>query len=115
MNYDDVSMVLRVVEELNELGLKMLGSGTLNAGPLIVVVVDPQSDKLPIYTRGATVFRGTVEEIRFWLNGIEWARNYYTMLKVVTPAKIEKSENNIRHKHLMKTLINIDNENEEAG
>lgn len=37
-------------------------------------------DSLPIYSRDAELFIGTVDELAVWIRGVEWARNYDTMI-----------------------------------
>ena len=44
------------------------------------VCVKPRGDSLPIYSRDAELFTGSVESLEVWLRGIEWARKYDSLL-----------------------------------
>ena len=39
---------------------------------------------MPIYSRDAEVFCGTLEQLDVWLRGVEWARNYDYLLRALT-------------------------------
>lgn len=40
------------------------------------------SDSVPIYSRDAEIFCGTLEQLEVWLRGVEWARDYDMLLRV---------------------------------
>jgi hypothetical protein len=46
----------------------------------LIAVRPRDSDSLPIYSRDAELFVGTLEALEYWIQGIEWARQYDTML-----------------------------------
>ena len=57
------------------------------------VALKPKDDNaLPIYARDAELFTGTLEELQVWLTGVEWARNYDSMLRLSDDKKREKAE-----------------------
>lgn len=57
------------------------------------VALKPKDDNaLPIYARDAELFTGTLEELQVWLTGVEWARNYDSMLRLLDDKKREKAE-----------------------
>jgi hypothetical protein len=45
----------------------------------VVSIFPKDRDALPIYSRDAELFTGTIESLKMWLNGIEWAREYDRM------------------------------------
>ena len=47
-----------------------------------VSVKPKDADSLPIYTRDAELFTGSLEQLRIWLQGVQWAREYDMMLKL---------------------------------
>ena len=47
-----------------------------------VAVKPKDADSLPIYTRDAELFTGSLEQLRVWLQGVQWAREYDMMLKL---------------------------------
>ena len=56
----------------------------------------PINDKLPVYTRDAEVFTGTLEELEVWLRGVEWARNYDMLLRISDEKKRATAEDKCR-------------------
>ena len=61
-------------------------------------------ESLPIYSRDAQVFVGSLEALETWLNGVEWARNYDMMCKISDDDKRAKAEQKERNRQLMRTL-----------
>jgi hypothetical protein len=61
-------------------------------------------DALPIYARDAQFFTGTIDEIMSFFRGIEWARQYDEMLRVSTPEKRGRKEQDERNKQLVRML-----------
>ena len=47
-----------------------------------VAVKPKDADSLPLYTRDAELFVGTLEQLRVWIQGVKWASEYDMMLKV---------------------------------
>lgn len=68
------------------------------------IALTPVDDKLPHYSRDAKVWIGTLEELRFWLDGVEWARNYDEMLKLSSTKKRSTAESTERNRQLMATI-----------
>jgi hypothetical protein len=110
--YSTIVKVRRVEEFANSLGFmfaypKHQGSfgerDTLGLRP-------KDNDSLPIYTRDAELFSGSLHEIECFLNGIKWAREYDYMLKVADNKKRERKEQDYRNRRLMETLRSGDPE-----
>jgi hypothetical protein len=71
----------------------------------LVALSPKDSDALPMYSRDAEMFIGTVENAKLWLRGIEWARNYDQMLFGNTHNKNrERKEQDRRNKNLVEML-----------
>lgn len=47
-----------------------------------VAIKPKDADSLPIYNRDAELFVGTLDQLRVWLTGVQWAREYDMMLKL---------------------------------
>jgi hypothetical protein len=62
------------------------------------------NDALPIYTRDAQLYTGTLGEISAFLTGLQWARDYDRMLKVSDSKKRERKEQDERNRQLAAIL-----------
>jgi len=69
-----------------------------------MVSLIPREDCLPIYNREAEIFVGTIAQVRTWLQGVEWARNYDIIAKVSDNKKRQAQEQKERNRQLMATL-----------
>jgi hypothetical protein len=68
-------------------------------------LIPKDNDALPIYTRDAQLFSGTVEGAENWMQGVEWARNYDCMVIAKdTNKKRERKEQDERNRILLRTL-----------
>ena len=70
------------------------------------------ADALPIYARDAEIFTGTLEQIKMWLIGVQWARQYDTMLKLSDDKKRTKKEEDYRHRQMLRELAKDHTEKE---
>ena len=66
--------------------------------------VKPKDDLLPLYSRDATFYTGSLEAIESWLDGIEWARHYDELLKLTNDKKRTAKEQVERNRQLMQTI-----------
>jgi hypothetical protein len=66
--------------------------------------VPKDADALPIYSRDAELFVGTLEGLETWLHGVRWAREYDMMLKLSDEKKRARKEQDERNRILLKTL-----------
>lgn len=112
--YQSVIALRRLEEDLDKLGLMLCASKHGNWSSEDYsdrAAVKPKGEHaLPIYTRDAEMYSGTLEQIRVWVMGVNWARNYDGMLKVSDEKKREKKENDYRAKRMLKTLAGEENE-----
>lgn len=65
-----------------------------------VVGLYPAEDCLPQYSRDSEVYTGTLEDVKKFVDGIEWARQYDEMLGLSSETKRSRKEQNVRNKQL---------------
>lgn len=108
MYWDDVQRLKRVEAKANELGfIFSVGNysyGSIKGTTSGFICLKPRVDCLPLYSRDAEIYTGTVEEIEVWLRGFEWAREYDSMLKLSNNKLRERKEQDERNKQLLKTV-----------
>jgi hypothetical protein len=95
---------LKVLREF-ELDVYTLGLEIAEYKPdtnLIKIV--PRDDELPVYSRDASIFVGTIEEAMCWARGVNWARQYDEMIKISSDKTREKSEQKERNRQLMHAI-----------
>ena len=104
--WNTIQRIKRIEEQVDKLGFKFCKSKhsdwTEDHGALSLVPKDP--DALPIYSRDAELFIGTVERLEDWLAGVQWAREYDRMLKLSDEKKRGAAEQKERNRQLMRTL-----------
>lgn len=67
--------------------------------------IKPLNDHYPIYNRDAEIFCGTLESLEQWLNGMEWARSYDSMMfGSKHNQKRERKEQDYRNKYIVDIL-----------
>lgn len=105
--YSTILEIERLKEDCDRLGFRMgyskQGYHKTEYGD-VVSLFPKDNDALPIYSRDADIFTGSLSDVRFWLRGIEWAKEYYQMLGLVSDKKIERKEQDIRNRQLVKVL-----------
>jgi len=69
-----------------------------------VALKPKDADSLPIYSRDAEVFVGSLTDLQYWLRGGEWSRDYDRMMKVTDDKKRARKEQDLRNRQLAKTL-----------
>jgi hypothetical protein len=105
MRWNDLQRIKRVEALANSLGFEFKpGEQTWGTGGDGAIYVKPKDELLPMYSRTATFFIGSIESIENWLDGIVWARHYDDLLKLSNDKKRERQEDLVRQQHLMKTI-----------
>jgi len=69
-----------------------------------VVAVFPRDDQLPVYSRDAQLFSGSLSELERWLQGVQWARDYDLLISVSDVKKRAKKEQDERNRQLIRML-----------
>ena len=101
--YHQYHRLIRIEEKARDLGFRITNSpwSPHESG----ISLAPRDEELPIYSRDASLFTGSMEEAEFFLYGIEWARKYDELMKV-SSAKIrlrkEQDERNVQLANLLK-------------
>ena len=104
--WNTIQRIRRIEEQISRLGFKFSkskhGDFTDLHGALSLVPRD--TDALPIYTRDAELFVGSIERLEDWLAGVYWAREYDRMLKLSDEKKRARKEQDERNRILLKTI-----------
>ena len=118
--YESLLKMRRIEDRCKVLGFR-LGNprhgGWSGLGNDDLVALFPAEDALPIYTRDAELFIGSFADLERWLQGVDWARDYYKMLNVVDDKKVARKEQDERNRQLaqlIKTSATKVNEMESA-
>ena len=104
--YFDVMKLRNIEKELDELGFVLCSPkhGWNDSDRNYVGIKPKDNDSLPIYSRDAEIFAGTLEDVRVWMRGVEWARGYDMLLKVSDEKKRARKEQDLRNKQMLQRL-----------
>lgn len=69
-----------------------------------VSIIPKDENALPVYSRDTEIFTGTLESLRIWLHGVQWARQYDSMLGLSDDKKRTKKEEHERGRQLIANL-----------
>jgi hypothetical protein len=104
--WNTIDRIRRLEEEIDKLGFKFAKSKhsdwSDDHGALSLKPKDP--NVLPIYSRDAELYVGSIEGLETWLHGVRWAREYDMMLKLSDDKKRATAEQKERNRQLMRTL-----------
>ena len=104
--WNTIERIRRIEKQIDELGFKFSkskhGDWTDDHGALSLVPKDHEA--LPIYSRDAELFVGSLERLEDWMAGVRWAREYDMMLKLSDEDKRDKAEQKEKNRILMRTL-----------
>lgn len=106
LNWEDIQRMKRVEARADAMDFVFKSSGFWidNASQRSAIYVKPKDNSLPIYSRDATLFTGSIESIDDWLSDIVWARQCDDLIKASNNKKRAKQEQLVRDQHLMKTI-----------
>ena len=110
IGWDDLQRMKRVEAKADELGFVFESSPYAYNSTWVgdvsnnQIYVKPKDESLPHYSRDTYFFTGSIEQIDYWLQGIEWARKYDQMIKLSDPKKRAAKEQQERNKQLMRTI-----------
>ena len=103
--WNQIQQVRKIEERADKLGLKFAPYRIDDRYGENVALIPKDPDALPIYTRDADVFVGTLEGAAYWMQGVEWAREYDRMvIDRKMDAKRARKEQDERNLQLMKML-----------
>ena len=107
--YSDILKMRRIEKEVDELGFMFCHprNGAYHHSFGDTVALKPKDEfSVPIYSRDAEVFVGTLEQLEVWLRGVEWARQYDNLLRVSDDKKRKRKEQDERNRQLVQRLKN---------
>jgi hypothetical protein len=105
--YSLILEIERLKENCDKLGFRLGHSKhEYHGGRGDVVSLFPKDNEaLPVYSRDAELFVGEIEDLKIWLRGIEWARNYDRMvIGKLNDKKRERKEQDLRNENLVRKL-----------
>lgn len=107
--YRQILEIRRLETRIAKLGFMFCHSRSHGIEDGDTVALKPKdSDSLPIYSRDAEVFVGSLTDLQYWLRGVEWAREYDRMIKVSDDKKRARKEQDLRNRQLVKTLKTLE-------
>jgi hypothetical protein len=104
--WSTITRVRRLEEQVDKLGFKFKQPrhGDWEQQERSLALVPKDADALPIYSRDAELFVGSLEGLETWLHGVRWAREYDIMLRLSDEKKRTRKEQDERNRILLKTL-----------
>jgi len=105
--FEAILKIRRLEQECDKLGLAMCHSkyGGGQYGHDVLALKPKDEASLPVYSRDAEVFCGTIAELELWLRGVHWSRQYDRMVFGTKHDKTrERKEQDERNRQLMKAL-----------
>lgn len=107
--YNSVLRIRNFELKIAQLGLKMSYPKYGYRDTDVVALIPKDTDSLPVYSRDAELFVGTIEQAEDWIKGVEWARTYDQLLTLSTDESRAKKEQRERNRNLMSTIKNTAN------
>ena len=102
--YKLVLRLRKFEEEIAALGFRM-GHSKYGYSDVDQIALFPKDDDcLPIYSRGAEIFTGTIEQCELWMRGIKWAREYARLLGIKEESQRLRKEDLCRQEQLFRKL-----------
>ena len=103
--WNQIQQVRKLEERADKLGLKFTAYRHDDRYGENVALVPKDSDALPIYSRDAVMFVGSLEGAAYWMQGVMWAREYDRMnTDRNLDKKRERKEQDERNKQMVKIL-----------
>ena len=108
--WNQIQQVRKLEERADKLGLKFAAYKHDDSFGANVALIPKDSEVLPIYSRDAELFVGTLESAASWMQGVMWARDYDSMvIDKKLDAKRERKEQDERNRQLVLILKNEKN------
>lgn len=103
--YNLIRKIKYLEEECDKLGFMICQANHYMKDFGDVVALKPKEDCLPIYSRDAELFIGTIEDLERWLQGFHFARKYDSMLMGKNiDAQRQRKEQDYRNRQLIKQI-----------
>jgi hypothetical protein len=80
--YETILKIRWLEQECDELGFMLCRSkyGGGQYGHDVLALKPKDESSLPVYSRDAELFCGSIAELELWLRGIQWSRQYDRMV-----------------------------------
>lgn len=105
--WNQIQQVRKLEERADKLGLKFAAYKHDDSFGANVALIPKDSEVLPIYSRDAELFVGTLESAASWMQGVMWARDYDSMvIDKKLDDKRKRKEQDERNRQLVKILKN---------
>ena len=103
--WNTIEKIRRLEERADKLGLKFAAYKHDDMYGENVALVPKDKDALPIYSRDAVMFAGSLESADCWMRGVLWARDYDSMVidKKMDDKRVRKEQDE-RNKQMVKIL-----------
>ena len=103
--WNTIKQIRSTEERADRLGMKLAPYRHDDRYGENVALIPKDNDALPIYTRDAVLFAGSLEGAEQFMQGVLWAREYDRMLiDKNTDVKRERKEQDERNKQMIKIL-----------
>lgn len=101
--WNTIQRIRQIEQQIDLLGFKFSKSKHSDFTDLhgALSLVPKDHEALPIYSRDAELFVGSLERLEDWLAGVKWARDYDTMLHISDDSKRNRKEQDVRNKNLL--------------
>jgi hypothetical protein len=103
--WNTIKKIRSIEERADRLGMKFDPYRHDDSFGENVALIPKDNDALPIYTRDAVLFAGSLEGAEYFMQGVLWARDYDRMLiDKNTDVKRERKEQDERNKQIVRIL-----------
>lgn len=103
--YNLIRKIRYLEEECDKLGFKITSTKDYVNIYGDVVALKPKADCLPIYSRDAELFVGSIEDLDRWIQGFHFARKYDSMVMgKAHDARRDRREQDYRNERLLKQI-----------
>jgi hypothetical protein len=107
--WNTIRKIRKLEERADVLGMRFTAYGNDDIYGENVALVPKDKDALPIYSRDAALFVGTLEAADQFMKGILWARDYDSIIKMSNDVKRKRKEQDERNRQLVRILKNEKN------
>jgi len=103
--WNTIQTIRKLEERADKLGLKFTAYRHDDSFGANVALIPKDSNALPIYSRDAILFAGSLESADQWMQGVLWAREYDRMVvdRKMDEKRVRKEQDE-RNRQLMKML-----------
>ena len=107
--YNTVLKIRRLEQEIDALGFRWGNSkhgswGSREYGD-VIALYPKDEESLPVYSRDAELFIGTIEEMEVWLRGFQKCQEYHRMLIGRNfEEKVKRKEQDYRNQQLLRKI-----------